>query len=293
MTTVASIKKVGSIYRSGDRHWVGDGFPVRTLFAYHGLEAAISPFLLLDYGGPAEFAPTTERLGVGQHPHRGFETVTIVYDGEVEHRDSTGGGGRIGGGDVQWMTAGAGIVHEEFHGSNFARHGGKFEVVQLWINLPAKHKMAPPRYQTIEKDQIPVVLLPNDKGSVRVIAGQFSGTVGPAHTFTPIDVWDLRLTSRESLDLSVPEGYNTVLVVLQGSVTVNGSELIQAAEVGLFERTGHTISLGAADKTTALLLSGETIDEPIVGYGPFVMNTVEEIHQAIADYQSGKMGSLR
>jgi quercetin 2,3-dioxygenase len=292
MTTVASIKKLGSIYRSGDRHWVGDGFPVRTLFAYHGLEAAISPFLLLDYGGPAEFPPTTKRLGVGEHPHRGFETVTIVYDGEVEHRDSTGGGGRIGSGDVQWMTAGAGIVHEEFHGSNFARHGGKFEVVQLWINLPAKHKMAPPRYQTIEKDQIPVVLLANGTGSIRVIAGEYSGTVGPAHTFTPIDVWDLRLTSRESLDFSVPDGYNTVLVVLKGSVTVNGSELIQAAEVGLFERTGQTISLEAADNTTALLLSGETIDEPIVGYGPFVMNTTEEIHQAIADYQSGKMGSL-
>src|SRR6266850_811493 len=188
-------KKLRCIQRSADRHWVGDGFPVRTLFSYPNLGPVLSPFLLLDYAGPREFTPTDERRGVGEHPHRGFETVTIVYAGEVEHRDSSGGGGRIGPGDVQWMTAASGLVHEEFHGHDFARRGGMFEMVQLWVNLPAKDKMAPPRYQGILNGQIPTVALPNGQGTVRVIAGAFAGTTGPAKTFTPIHVWDLRLSS--------------------------------------------------------------------------------------------------
>ena len=171
-------KKLRCIQRSVDRHWVGNGFPVRTLFAYPNLGPVLSPFLLLDYAGPREFPPTTERLGVGEHPHRGFETVTIVYEGEVEHRDSSGGGGRIGPGDVQWMTAASGIVHEEFHGREFARRGGTFEMVQLWVNLPAKDKMAPPRYQSILNSQIPAVSLPGGQGTVRVIAGEFGGREG-------------------------------------------------------------------------------------------------------------------
>jgi redox-sensitive bicupin YhaK (pirin superfamily) len=287
-----SIKKLRGIYRSVDRHWVGNGFPVRTLFAYPNLGSVLSPFLLLDYAGPMEFSPTDERRGVGEHPHRGFETVTIVYEGEVEHRDSSGGGGRIGPGDVQWMTAASGMVHEEFHGREFAQRGGMFEMVQLWVNLPAKDKMAPPRYQSIVSSQIPSRSLPGGHGAVRVIAGEFAGAKGPATTFTPIHVWDLRLTSDERTDLAVPDGYTTALVVLKGALRVNGSEPVEAAEVRLFDRTGQSICIDCAQDATALLLCGEPIDEPIVGYGPFVMNSSEEIRQAIADYQSGKMGHL-
>ena len=268
-----SVKKLRCIQRSVDRHWVGNGFPVRTLFAYPNLGPVLSPFLLLDYAGPMEFPPTEERLGVGEHPHRGFETVTIVYEGEVEHRDSSGGGGQIGPGDVQWMTAASGIVHEEFHGRDFARRGGMFEMVQLWVNLPAKDKMAPPRYQSIVSSQIPAVSLPGGQGAVRVIAGEFAGAKGPAKTFTPIHVWDLRLARDQRTDLAVPEGYTTALVVLKGAVRVNGSEAIAAAEVGLFDRAGKSIGIECVHDATALLLCGEPIDEPIVGQGPFVMNS--------------------
>jgi len=288
----ASVKKLLRVQRNVDQHWVGDGFPVRTLFSYSALGPMISPFLLFDYAGPMEFSPTEQRHGVGEHPHRGFETVTIVYSGEVEHRDSSGGGGKIGPGDVQWMTAASGLVHEEFHSWDFARHGGVLEMVQLWVNLPAKDKMSPPHYQSILDSQIPSVNLPNGQGRVRVIAGEFEGVTGPAHTFTPINVWDLYLTSKQPIDLAVPDGYNTLLAVLKGSVRVNGSKTIGAAEVGLFDRTGDYIHIDSAQNTTALLLCGEPIDEPISGSGPFVMNTAEEIRQAMADYQSGKMGKI-
>ncbi len=287
-----SIKKLRCIQRSMDRHWVGNGFPVRTLFAYPNLGSVLSPFLLLDYAGPMEFSPTDERRGVGEHPHRGFETVTIVYEGEVEHRDSSGGGGSIGPGDVQWMTAASGLVHEEFHGRDFARRGGMFEMVQLWVNLPAKDKMSPPRYQGIRNNQIPAVSLPDGQGTVRVIAGEFAGARGPAKTFTPIQVWDLRLASDQRTDLAVPDGWTTALVVLKGTLRVSGSEPVGAAEVGLFDRAGESISIDSGKGVTALLLSGEPIDEPIVGSGPFVMNSPQEIRQAMADYQSGKMGHL-
>ncbi len=287
-----SLKKLRCIQRSVDSHWVGDGFPVRTLFAYPNLGAVLSPFLLLDLAGPREFSPTTERRGVGEHPHRGFETVTIVYAGEVEHRDSSGGGGTIGPGDVQWMTAASGLVHEEFHGRDFAARGGMFEMVQLWVNLPAKDKMAPPRYQGILNSEIPVVTLPEGQGSVRVIAGEYAGSKGPAQTFTPMNVWDLRLGSDQRTDLTVPDGWTTALVVLKGTLRVNGSEEISAAEVGLFDRAGASIGIDCATNATALLLCGEPIDEPIVGSGPFVMNSAQEIRQAMADYQSGKMGRL-
>ncbi|MCE7914965.1 MAG: pirin family protein [Nitrosomonas sp. PRO4] len=289
----ASLKKLLRIQREVHRHWVGDGFPVRTLFSYSALGAMISPFLLFDYAGPMEFQATTQRRGVGEHPHRGFETVTIVYSGEVEHRDSSGGGGKIGSGDVQWMTAASGLVHEEFHSRDFAEHGGVLEMVQLWVNLPAKDKMSPPHYQSILDNQIPAINLPNDQGIIRVIAGEFAGVTGPAHTFTPINVWDLRLTHEQSIDLAVPGGYNTLLAVLKGSVRVNnGTETIHAAEVGLFAQAGDRIRIISAPDTTALLLCGEPIDEPIVGSGPFVMNSSEEIRQAMADYQSGKMGRI-
>ncbi len=288
----SSAKKLQNILRNSDRHWVGDGFPVRSLFSYSKLGAAISPFLLFDYAGPMEFPPTTKRLGVGEHPHRGFETVTIVYSGEVEHRDSSGGGGKIGPGDVQWMTAASGIVHEEFHGRDFAQRGGLFEMVQLWVNLPAKDKMSSPRYQNILDSQIPAAKLPDDQGSIRVIAGEFDGSTGSAQTFTPIHIWDLRLASTHAVNLAVPGGYNTLLVVLKGSVQINHSETIGAAEVAIFDPTGDHICISSSQDATVLLLSGEPIDEPIVGSGPFVMNTEEEIRQAKADYQSGKMGHL-
>ena len=287
-----SVKKLRSIQRSLDQHWVGNGFPVRTLFSYPALGPVLSPFLLLDYAGPRAFPPTQDRLGVGEHPHRGFETVTIVYDGEVEHRDSSGGGGRIGPGDVQWMTAASGIVHEEFHGCDFARRGGMFEMVQLWVNLPAKDKLAPPRYQSITNSQIPAVSLPGGQGTVRVIAGEVAGAKGPAQTFTPIIVGDLRFASDQRTDLPLPEGYTTALVLLKGALRINGSEEITTAEVGLFDRAGKSLRIECVKDATALLLCGAPIDEPIVGQGPFVMNTVQEIRQAMADYQSGKMGHL-
>jgi quercetin 2,3-dioxygenase len=251
-----------------------------------------SPFLLLDYAGPAEFPPTQKSLGVGPHPHRGFETVTIVYSGEVEHRDSSGGGGKIGPGDVQWMTAASGVIHEEFHGRNFAQHGGLLEMVQLWVNLPAKDKMSPPRYQTIARRAIPTVILPGGRGNVRVIAGECQGVNGPAQTFTPINVWDVQIGTAAPLSLTVPEGYATIVVVLEGSVSITGGETIGRAEVGLFTRAGDHISIANAKDATMLLLSGEPIDEPISGSGPFVMNTAVEVRQAMADYQSGRMGKL-
>jgi quercetin 2,3-dioxygenase len=288
----SAIKKVRCIQRSVDRHWVGDGFPVRTLFAYSNLGSVIDPFLLLDYAGPMEFAPTQERRGVGEHPHRGFETVTIVYAGEVEHRDSSGGGGRIGPGDVQWMTAASGLVHEEFHGREFGRRGGRFEMVQLWVNLPARDKKAAPGYQGILAAEIPTVTLQGGRGSVRVIAGEFDGAKGPARTFTPIQVWDLRLGTDQPTDLALPDGYTTALVVLRGTLRVNGSEAVRDAEVALFDRAGEAIRIDEAADATALLLCGEPIGEPIVGQGPFVMNRPDEIRQAIADYRSGRMGNL-
>ncbi|MBD1917364.1 MULTISPECIES: pirin family protein [Cyanophyceae] len=288
----STAKTLHSIQRTQSRHWVGDGFPVRTLMAYNGLGQTISPFLLLDYAGPANFSPTTARRGVGEHPHRGFETVTIVYDGEVEHRDSAGGGGIIGPGDVQWMTAAAGLVHEEFHGPNFAKHGGPFEMVQLWVNLPAKDKMSTPRYQGITADRIPTVELPDGRGSLRVIAGEFQGAKGPAQTFTPIHLWDLRLAEGKQISLDLPEGYTTILVVLKGAIGIGGSEPIAEAEIGICNPAGTTLTLDSQQDTTALLLCGQPIDEPIVGHGPFVMNTSAEIYQAVTDYQSGKMGAL-
>jgi redox-sensitive bicupin YhaK (pirin superfamily) len=286
------MKNIIGIYTSPRTHWVGDGFPVRTLFSYDNLGKHISPFLLLDHAGPAEFTPTTERRGVGQHPHRGFETVTIVYKGELEHRDSTGSGGKIGPGDVQWMTAASGILHEEFHSEGFAKTGGTLEMVQLWVNLPAKDKMADAGYQTILDGDIPSIALKDQAGSLRLIAGEFDGHTGPAHTFTPIDVWDLRLNGGKLLTLDLHEGRNTALVVLRGTVQVNGVELVREGQLALFERNGQQLSLEANNDAVVLLLSGEPIDEPIVGHGPFVMNSEQEIHQAFADFQSGRFGRM-
>jgi quercetin 2,3-dioxygenase len=285
------MKAIRRIVRNVRPHWVGDGFPVRSLFSYHEGND-FDPFLLLDYAEPYKFAPAQAPRGVGEHPHRGFETVTIVYQGELEHRDSSGSHGSIGPGDVQWMTAASGVVHEEFHSEQFSRTGGDFEVAQLWVNLPAKDKMSPPRYQEILNAQIPVASLRDGAGSVRVIAGEFQGVRGPAKTVTPINVWDLQLSAGGALRFYVPSGHNTVLVVQKGSMRVNDSTDVNAVELVLFERDGDGVKLAASTDARALLLTGEPLNEPVVGQGPFVMNSHDEIRQATLDYQAGRMGRL-
>jgi redox-sensitive bicupin YhaK (pirin superfamily) len=259
------------------------------LFSYSEDAAEVSPFLLLDYAGPHEFAPTDRQLGVGEHPHRGFETVTIVYEGGVEHRDSTGSHGTIGPGDVQWMTAASGIVHAEFHSREFARTGGRFHMVQLWVNLPAKEKSSPPRYQEILDRQIPRVNLEQDAGTVRVIAGDWEGAAGPARTVTPLCVFDLRLNEGRDVIAPAPNGHTAILLVQHGRLTVNG-ESLAAGELAILDRAGHRVSLHCEDAAMVPMLTGEPIDEPVVGQGPFVMNTQDEIRQAIHDYRSGRMG---
>ena len=285
------MKKLAFKRRNDTGHWVGDGFPVRSIFSYNDVAQELSPFLLLDYAGPATFTPSEHRRGVGQHPHRGFETVTIVYSGEVEHRDSTGGGGIIGPGDVQWMTAGSGIVHQEYHGPDFAKRGGPFEMIQLWVNLPAKDKMAEPGYQGITDAQIPRIELPADAGSVRVIAGECGGRQGPARTFTPMNVWDVRLGAGKHAEFAVPEGHTTAVLVLRGKLRAD-AETIGEADLAVFERNGAPLALDASVDSTLLVLTGTPLNEPVVGYGPFVMNTQDEIRQAIADFQSGRMGRI-
>ena len=275
------------------RHWVGDGFPVHGMFGYSGPDVPTrSPFLMLDYAAPTTFEPTTHRRGVGQHPHRGFETVTIVYDGEVEHRDSTGQGGVIGKGDVQWMTAGSGILHEELHSTDYAGRGGPFEMVQLWVNLPKKDKMTAPGYQGIVDAQIPAVALPDGAGSLRVIAGDYAGNVGPASTFSPMNVWDVRLAGGKSISLPQPEGWTAMLVVLAGTVMLNGETVLREKQMATLSTEGRHVVIEANGDAKLLLLAGEPIDEPVVGYGPFVMNSQQEIIQAIADFNSGKFGRM-
>lgn len=286
------MKRILGVYSAPRPHWVGDGFPVRSMFSYQSHGKQLSPFLLLDYAGPADFTPTSQPRGVGVHPHRGFETVTIVYKGEVAHRDSTGQGGVIGPGDVQWMTAGAGILHEEFHSKAFSETGGPLEMVQLWVNLPARDKMAKPGYQAIVSQDIPAVALPAGAGTVRVIAGEFGGQAGPAHTFTPLQVWDMRLNQGGIGELPVPEGWNAALIVLRGTVRVNGDTIAGEAQMVLLDRAGAGTCVEASTDATVILLAGEPIDEPIVGHGPFVMNTEQEIAQALSDLNSGRFASM-
>jgi quercetin 2,3-dioxygenase len=284
------MRKVMGIFSGSPPHWVGDGFPVRTLFSAASDGEGLSPFLLLDYAGPFEFQPTEQRRGVGEHPHRGFETVTIVYQGELEHRDSAGNRGHIGAGDVQWMTAASGVLHEEFHSQNFARAGGAFEVVQLWVNLPAKDKGAKPAYQTLR--DIPKVDLPHGAGVVRVVAGDYRGARGPARTFTPINLWDLQLHAGRGAALPVPEGHMLGVAVLRGEVTVNGAEHVGPAQFVLFDRGPGAATLAATAEALVLVLSGEPIDEPLVMRGPFAMNTQDEILQSMADFHSGRFGRI-
>jgi redox-sensitive bicupin YhaK (pirin superfamily) len=287
-------KSVQTVLRPHGAHWVGDGFPVRTIFAAHAQDSAlISPFLLFDYAGPKSFPPSDsdEPRGVDEHPHRGFETVTIVYEGSLEHRDSAGNSGTIGPGDVQWMTAASGVVHEEKHERAFTRRGGVFEVVQLWVNLPAREKMSAPRYQELKRANIPVVELENGAGTARIIAGDLRGTRGPARTVTPLNVWDIRLRRGGEARFSLPDGTTTLVAALRGAITID-DHAVQPAEAALLTRDGAFFTIHADDDAAVLLLNGEPIDEPVAAHGPFVMNTRDEIKQAMIDYQSGRMGSL-
>lgn len=286
------MRQVLGIYSAPRQHWVGDGFPVRTMLSHGSQGAHISPFIMLDYAGPARFEPTTARRGVGEHPHKGFETVTIVYEGEVEHRDSTGSGGVIGPGDVQWMTAASGILHQEYHSPAFAKSGGNFEMVQLWVNLPAKDKSAKPGYQNLLDRDIPSVDLPSGAGKLRVIAGNFGTAIGPARTFTPINIWDVRLVRDKAVTLDVPERHTLSVLVLSGTVEIDGREIVREAQTLILGRDGGGITLEANGNAKLLVLTGEPINEPVVAHGPFVMNTVGEIKQAMLDFQSGKFGAL-
>jgi redox-sensitive bicupin YhaK (pirin superfamily) len=287
-----TMKKLQRIHQSSGMHWVGNGFPVRSVFDYNGLGRELSPFLLLDYAAPYPFPAGDEKRGVGGHPHKGFETVTVAYQGELEHRDSSGGGGKIGAGDVQWMTAGNGIVHEEFHSRDFTRMGGTLQMAQLWVNLRAKDKSAKPGYQTLLKERIPSVVLPDEAGTARVIAGELNGQKGPAKTFTPINLWDVKLRAGKSAELPLPDGHTTAFLVLNGKVAINGGREAGEGDLAIFERSGNGISVKASTDAQLLVMDGEPLNEPIVGHGPFVMNTREEIQHAFDDFQLGRMGEL-
>ncbi|MEF3091647.1 pirin family protein [Raoultella scottii] len=286
------MKQITGVYTAPSQHWVGDGFPVRSLFSYQTHGEQLSPFLLLDYAGPHSFPAGSGKRGVGEHPHRGFETVTVVYSGEVEHRDSTGRGGVIGPGDVQWMTAGAGILHEEFHSAEFTRTGGELKMIQLWVNLPAKDKMTAPGYQSITAEVIPRVVLPDNAGQVRVIAGHYADVSGPARTFSPLNVWDMQLTQGHDVSLRQPDGWSTALVVLEGEISVNGTENAREGQLVVLSQQGETLHLNATADAKVLLLAGEPLGEPIVGYGPFVMNSKTQIAEAVRDFNSGRFGQI-
>ncbi|MBX3236719.1 MAG: pirin family protein [Nitrospiraceae bacterium] len=293
ITQTATQKEVLGVYRPGSAHMVGDGFPVRNLFPSNDLDERLSPFLMLDYAGPRDFSPTEHPRGVGEHPHRGFETVTIMYQGRVAHRDSAGNGGVIGPDDVQWMTAASGVVHEEMHEREWAKQGGAFQAIQLWVNLPAQFKMSAPRYQTLVKQDIPTLPLADGGGDVRVIAGEFGGRKGPAQTVTPVELLDVRLRAGGHADLTLPAGHHTGVFVLSGEVKVNGATVVGEAELVVLGSKGERVQLEAmGTDALVLVMAGEPIKEPIARYGPFVMNTRQELVQAVDDYRAGKMGHL-
>lgn len=286
------MKKLIGIYSAPSAHWVGDGFPVRSLFSYGDHGKYLNPFLLLDRAGPEDFKPSQHYRGVGEHPHRGFETVTIVYKGEVAHHDSTGEGGVIGPGDVQWMTAASGILHQEYHSEAFTHSGGTLDMVQLWVNLPAKDKMSRPGYQLLSNERIPQVKFADNAGELRVIAGNYLGTQGPANTFTPIDVWDIQLKANSLISLPAKAERTVGIVVLHGNVILNGDTPLREAQVAILDKGDDSLTLQSDTDATLLFLSGDPIDEPVVGYGPFVMNSRQEIIQASEDFTNGLFGKI-
>ena len=275
-------------------HYVGDGFRVHNFIpsGYHLDMQRMTPFIMMDYNSPFYFPPTDKPRGVGVHPHRGFETVTIAYKGKVAHHDSAGNSGVIGEGEVQWMTAASGILHKEFHETEFSKAGGDFQMVQLWVNLPAKDKMSKPKYQGITKDQIKKYQLADNAGVVEVIAGQYKDVTGAASTFTPVNLLNTRLNKGGKAEFSFPENYNTGLLVIEGSIKVNDTEAVEANNFVLFENDGEDFTVEATENAIVLILSGEPINEPIAAHGPFVMNTRNEILQAMEDYNTGKFGYL-
>ncbi|ATL46926.1 hypothetical protein COR50_06875 [Chitinophaga caeni] len=286
-------KQISKIYQGGQPHFVGDGFRVTNLFPNgNKLGKEMSPFYLMDYAAPAYFPPSDKPRGVGAHPHKGFETVTIVYQGALEHRDSAGNSGKLYPGDVQWMTAGAGILHEEKHETEFSKKGGKIEMMQLWVNLPKKDKSTPPAYQELSKDNIPVIRLDEQGSYLRVIAGEHAGIKGAASTFTPVYIYDVKLEPGTALDLQLPASFNTGIVALEGVMEINSNQTIKAVELALFEHEGEEIKVEAKESSRLLVLSGEPINEPIFAYGPFLMNSSEDIVQALQEFESGKMGVL-
>ncbi len=286
-------RAVQRIYPAPAVHWVGDGFRVAGYFNVIP-EAArrLSPFLLLDYHAPYNYPATTARRGIGPHPHRGFETVTLAWQGSVAHHDSTGGGGVIGPGDVQWMTAGAGLLHQEYHDRTYAEHGGPFQMAQLWINLPKAHKMDPPRYQALVAGEMGIATLPDGAGSVRVIAGEYQGAKGPAKTFTPVNLFDVRLHRGGKVEFSFAPSENVAVLIMSGDVSINGETKATTSDFVVFDNVGAHIAIEATFDAHLLVLNGEPIDEPVVQHGPFVMNTEREIREAIADFQMGKFGRL-
>lgn len=285
------LRKVAGVFEGQGFHWVGDGFRVTQLFpGSNDLGAAISPFLMMDYHAPHYYEPTDQPRGVGVHPHRGFETVTIAFEGSLAHHDSSGGGGVIHAGDVQWMTAAKGILHKEYHDTEWARTGGRVHMMQLWVNLPAEHKMDEPRYQALTADMMGVVELP-DAGTVRVIAGEYQGTRGPAETFTPINLWDVRLHAGGRIEMPFEPEDNAAVFVLEGDLETNGT-IAAEHQLVVFEHEGKDIAASSADGAHLLVLSGTPIDEPVVSYGPFVMNTRQEIVEAIDDFNAGAFGHL-
>ena len=286
-----NIKKVKLSYAVDQKHWVGDGFHVYGLLRpTEDLNKYISPFVMMDYASPKEFPKTNERRGVGEHPHRGFETVTFAYQGEVEHRDSSGGGGVIKPGDVQWMTAGRGVVHDEFHSVQFSKEGGVFEMVQLWINLPKKNKMTKPKYQEIKNKDIPRVKL-GDKTELRVIAGNYQDIRGPSNTFTDINIYDIKSKNSKDINLNYKNNTNTLILIMSGELKIENKPF-KENNILIFERNGEDINFNISKNFKGLILNSEPIDEPIVSHGPFVMNTKQEIIEAIEDFQNGKMGNL-
>lgn len=286
-------KKVELIYALPSPHFVGDGFRVSNFIpgGYRMDMERMDPFIMLDYNSKYEFPASATPKGVGAHPHRGFETVTIAYKGSVAHEDSYGGGGVIGEGDVQWMTAASGVLHKEYHSEAFSKTGGIFQMVQLWINLPTKFKMSKPKYQAIRHDQMNTVKLPDNNGIVEVIAGDYYGNKGPASTFTPVHLMNAKLNAGGKATFSFPDNYHTALLVVEGRVWVNEEEA-DTDHFVLFENEGETFTINAKESATVLVLSGEPIGEPIAAHGPFVMNTTEEITQAFRDYNIGKFGYL-
>ena len=285
-------RSIEKIVKPGTPHFVGDGFRVHNFIPGTSTMQRMDPFIMLDYNSKYNFPPTDKPKGVGVHPHRGFETVTIAYKGRVEHGDSAGGGGIIGEGDVQWMTAASGVLHKEFHETEWSKTGGEFQMVQLWVNLPAKDKMSPPKYQAIANAEMAKIPLPKDGGEVEVIAGEYKGNKGPASTFSPINMFNVKLKQGVKTQLTFPENYTTAILSVEGSVKVNESNNVLEDHFALFKNDGDTFTLEALEDAVILVLSGEPLNEPIAAHGPFVMNTKQELIEAFQDFNTGKFGYL-